>query len=363
MSDIAVGRHRMIHKNLNAGDIRKLVSESASIRSVGEGVHGLLEDLHKVVMSRFTKGKRLAPKELREIFEGVDKVMTSKMAPAGRWVAEVGATRVHPKGEKMEAAYVFVHNLEKLHYHLFGLRIEGSRKKVKFELTALPFAFEYHAAERFLEFRKNAEKPTNPMQAIANRMMDCAFFLFFGLPAAQDRNGGHMNIPAPDDSGLFLGHFVEYEPYSHVREYGEKSVHWGSNPSILAECPVYVLKTFVDRHRLRSDQLAAMEMMAEWHEKYRPELTKERDKIVWPEASPLLAKAWTEPSNEATLNQMMLELLGIMTDERFQRGISPHKDFAPTISEDDWLGKLVKQVGREGPSSIHAGDPTTGTST
>ncbi len=325
----------MLHRNLTASDIRKLVSERGGVSTLMDDLADQLMQIGQIVLQTFGRGKRLSASDLRDIFGSADRLMTSGIAPCGSWTASREPTRVHPHGQKMEAAYVFICANDDSKFQLHAVRIEGTSKKVRVEITALPFAFTYHTAERYLEFYG---KTDNPLNAIARGLMDYSFYLFFTLPIAQDRNAGHMNIPAPDGSGIFLGVFKDWDCLSFCREYDRHGARTLPVDNVVTRNAIFVAQTFVDRHRLRPEQTAAAQMLADWTSDYRHELDAERDKFLWAHAM-LLPEHFSQ-SDEDRLDTLMTRLIEIMGNTQFQDGIKPHRDFVPTIAEDDFLGRL-----------------------
>jgi hypothetical protein len=334
------GDFAMLHRNLMAPEIRKLVGERQDVIDVKYKLQALLLKAGEYAKYRFLKGKRFTATDLADIFENADELMTSTIQPCGRWTARKEATRIHPKGDQMEAAYVFVDAKDGHEFTLQGVRLFGTRKKFGFELVEFPFAFSYHAAERYLERYKGADLPLN---SIAKSLMAYAFFLFFVAPMAAERNGGSMNIPAVDRSGIFLGQFEERDTFSFAWDVDGQGARIRPVESVLLECPVFVAKTFVGMSLLREDQVTAMEQLSGWNVNFADELFRERDRILWPNAK-LLSTSTGGESIKERLDVLMTELIAILSDEGFQRGIKPHKDFVQMVGERDFLSRIQQDT-------------------
>ncbi len=324
-----------MHRDLAASDIRKLVAELGGVSILTKDLVNYVTLAGGFVLQRFARGKRLSASDLQDIFENADQIVGSDIAPCGRWRASREANRFHPNGQKMEAAYMIICT-DGANFQLYAIRIEGSQKKVRFEITGIPFGFTYHTAERYLE---RYGKTDYPLNAIGRGLVDYAFCLFVTGPFARDRNAGHMNIPAPDGSGIFLGEFKDFNSLSYCLEfdcYGGRKLPVDN--VFLTRSPIFVAQTFVDRHQMRPEQTAAAQMLADWTAEYRRDLDTERDNLLWSHAK-LLPVGFT-PREQERAETLRTKLIEILADARFQDGIKPYKDFVPTISHDDFLARV-----------------------
>jgi len=275
------------HQCLVASEIRKLADESRRIDPTDEVLTRTMLSMERLVSERFSKGKRLDGGRLRSLLARIDDIFREQVRPIRFHSERVEPTRVHPKGDAYEVCYVGVKRradsvpgFDTL-YQLFSFRLYATRKKVVLALESLPYAFQYHAAERLME---RAENVDSAFWQIACDLAEWVPLIKRGEYFATRHNGGEFHVPVMGTAGMLIGEFAPRVPSTsdRVTIMDGEGTSQGSRPRREGDQKgMYVGTTFINRFIMRPNQAYAMNLVSCWRDRFADELPPVVDDILW----------------------------------------------------------------------------------
>lgn len=275
------------HQNLTAPAIRALASEANFVERSTSCFVDMVEELHGFVAPRFGVGKKLTGQGLSEIFVSAGKMLDERALTIEKDWREIAATRIHPKGEAISARSILAVKQAKNmggsghEFDLVTFRLEGSRKKLVYGISELPTKFSYHSAERLMEYVSGTETAVNEIANTLTHFMPITYLVGHSdAPEIQ----GTMAVPLLSGAGMLLGEFINppkakrstYVTYNHV-----KVASTTANTVVVKK--LFMVKTFVDRHRMRPHQAYAMDRLLTFANVYSAALDELRRHMAWPQ--------------------------------------------------------------------------------
>lgn len=346
------------HHSLEASGIRKLVAESRGMETTDAVLTSTMTAMEKLVMERFSKGKKLDGGRLQNLLKSCDAIFRDRIRPIRYHSETLPATKVHPKGDAYEVCYVGVKrlaadlaNYDEL-YQLFSFRLHVTRKSVSISLESLPYAFQYHAAERLME---RAENVDTAFWQIASDLAEWSTMLKKSEYFARRHNEGSMSVPIMGTAGILIGEFAPRATSPSDRKVVidgiglrlcRLSVREGS------QSHMFVGKTFIGRFVMRPNQAYSMKLLTDWRAAHSETYCPTVSDTVW-ERRHLTPQAVL--SGEA-----VSALVSILDNPILRRSLHPDH-LVNRIVQSDWdlpLGEWAHdryRVGQDAePSAIAA---------
>lgn len=326
----------MIHMSrfgsLGIEDIQKISADQAAVRQLSNSVPAAIEKIINLAGKKFTDAARLTAKEITELFDDMDAQMTGHYQSFAAIRKAVHATRIHPKGEKRETIYLsLTHNHITRCYQLTALRLAGTARKLEYAFMMLPFTISEHTVQRLME-RVPSEK--DALKLVTESMIDWMVHLIPLLPIAQQRNNGHMGIPASGKIGMLYGDFIPNETLDHVfADRWDASGRRKIKPNTaLINGPTFLIKTFVQLDSLRPDQVETMDRMHAYQLEVKKVADEFRNVLFWPDATLINQDL---PKDHAQQAQALSDtFVRVFDDPILLRGLKRSKDYeigrAPT---------------------------------
>ncbi|MCZ7860984.1 hypothetical protein O9X98_06160 [Agrobacterium salinitolerans] len=322
----------MRHQGLEVSSIRKLVSEREKIDAVDGLTKVLIANFDKLIGDKFERGRRLSFEQLRAVFRQADDVFRQKTASVACSFDQFPGTPARPKSFAAEALYMGIKRMSQPPpgfrdvYQLFAFRLLGSAKCVRLGIDYLPYAFQYHTAERLMERVRDTDAA---FLDVARALAAWSLFIKRVQYTAINQIGGFMSVPAIDDRGALLGEYVNQQPESGIEiEYNNEGAMEFRRRIPAAKCQIYIVSTFVDRFVLRPNQLYAMNLLTDWKLRYAEDYAHATAAWVWPGASGNPIVACLDKETETAL-------VPILTDADFIRAMNPDKT-VNCLQPRDW---------------------------
>ena len=311
--------------SLGIDGIQQISADQAAIRQLTNSVPAAIEKIITVAKEKFTKSARLTPKDLNDLFADMDVQMTGHNQSFAAIKKAIPATRIHPKGEKRETIYLsLTHDHFTRCYQLTALRLTGTSRKLEYAFMMLPFTISEHAVQRLME-RVPSQKEA--LRVVTESMIEWMIHLIPLLPIAQQRNNGYMGIPTSEKTGMLYGEFIPNEAldqaFAHRWDVDGRS-RIETNTALI-NGPIFLIKTFVQLARLRTDQIETMHRMHAYQLENKKVSDEFRNSLFWPDASIInndLPKNHTEQAQ--ALSDSFVRLFD---DPALLRGLKRSKDY------------------------------------
>lgn len=322
------------HHSLTATGIRKLVSEASAMNTTDAVLSSTITRIEKLVSGRFEKGKKLDSPRLRNLAKSCDDIFHEHIRPIRVWSRHVEPTRAHPKADAYEACYVGVkRQTAKIKdyrdlYQLFSFRIYANRKLVVVSLESLPYAFEYHAAERLMERAENVE---TAFWQIASDVAEWSPLIRGAEYFATRVNRNDFSIPIMGKTGMLIGGYTPRisSPSDRSLIINATGVHIVSR--VREECSqkqMFVGETFISRFLMRPNQAYAMKLMTDWRETHEENYAEVIPELLWQQR--MLAP------RVALSDETKRGLATILDDAILRRALHPDPE-VNRIVESDWM--------------------------
>lgn len=320
--------------SLGIEGIQKIAADQAAVRRLTDSVPAAIEKIINLAGKRFTVATRLTAKELVDLFEGVDAEMTGHNQSFAAIRKAIHATRARPKGEKRETIYLsLTHDHFTRCYQLAALRLTGTARKLEYAFMLLPFAISEHAVQRMME-RVPTEKES--LKLAVESMIEWMVHLIPLLPIAQQRNNGHMGIPASGKIGMLYGEFIPNETLDHLLGCRlDASGRTKIKPNTaLINGPIFLIKTFVQTARLRPDQTETMDQMHAYQVENKKVADEFRNVLFWPDAALINQDL---PKNHAEQVQALSETFAhVFDDPTLLKGLKRSRDHDVGLASTDF---------------------------
>jgi hypothetical protein len=349
----------MRHQGLAISGIRKLVSECALLDEMHGSTNALVSSFDKIVGGRFAKGRRLPFAELRAVAKQADVLFREKTTPVDCQLRHWPGTLAKPKSFSVDAVYIGVRRMPEqprgFHdvYQLFTFRLAGFTKFVRIEIDYLPLAFQYHAAERLMERASGTEAA---FLEIARSLADWSLFLRHAQYMSKSQNGGFMNIPALENSGVLLGEYLDRPPEAgRSIEYTEEGSFETPGFTGFSRMSMFVVSTFVDRFAMRPNQLYAMNRMTKSRADHEDDYERVRSSLIWPGSI-------GNPSFDSLGKPALDSVSSVLNDPDVVRAMNPDKSVNMTLPRDFLLplGDWAHEAYRPCPAAPVAAPPISG---
>lgn len=320
------------HQSLEIAGIRKLVSESRGMETTDEVLTSTMSAMEKLVESRFSKGKKLDGGRLQNLLHSCNDIFTDRIRPIRMHTNSIPPTRTHPKSEAYELCYVGVKRQSKpvpgfdTLYQLFSFRLYATRKSVSLSLESLPYAFQYHAAERLME---RAENVDTAFWQIASDLTEWSSFIRRAGYFSKTVNNGELALPVMGTAGMLIGQFAPcvFSPSDRLVVSDGTRLLTGV-PSLASPRQMFVGVTFINRFIMRPNQAYAMNLLTEWRERFSETYTPSIADTVWDQRYLSKPSPLCEESKTA--------LSAILGDETVRRALHPDWRINKII-DSDWL--------------------------
>jgi hypothetical protein len=312
--------------------IQKFAADRAAVQQLSTTVPAAIGKIIYLAAKKFTNNTRLTAKDVIDLFEGTDAQMTADFQSFAAIRKSVHATRAQPRGEKRETIYLsLTHDQATKCYQLTALRLAATARRLEYIFMLLPFSISEHAVQRLME-RVPSEKEA--LKVVTESMIEWMVHLMPLLPVAQQRNQGHMGIPASGKIGMLYGDFVATDEGEGA--FGSKWDKFGETPikgnMKLIKGPTFLIKTFVQPTRLRPEQIETMNRMHTYQLDNKKVADDARNLLFWPDAT-LINKDRPE-DHDQQLDAMSETFVSLFEDHALLLGLKRSKDYeigsAPT---------------------------------
>lgn len=336
----------MRHRELSAAEIRLLAADAASIDHSLEGLVWVQETVEKIVGSHFYNGRRISHAQCKALGAKLDQHVQLRMAPLDIRDRERRPTLARPKGGAVETSYVGivrmrdVPNFDRL-YCLYTLRTTLTSRSIEIEYNTLPIAFSYHVAERLM---LRAKDVSLAIRDIGSELADWSVLLSKADGRPQ-LSHNFLAVPFMDRRGALLGEYVNLrETDSFLVRYDENGASLRESLPWLKTRRHFLVRTFVDRYKLRPNQSHAMRLLETWRREYETEYMAARDQYVW---KTTLEHEVPAPSQFGEECAAMLER--VLEDDALVRAMHPDRHVnAPTAADFRMpLGEWHPSYGRQ----------------
>lgn len=339
------------HQGLEIAGIRKLVSESRGMETTDEVLTSTMAAMEKLVEERFSKGKKLDGGRLKNLLKSCDDIFHDRIRPIRAHVNSVAPTRVHPKADAHEVCYVGVKRQSKpvpgfdTLYQLFSFRLYATRKSVSMSLQSLPYAFQYHAAERLME---RAENVDTAFWQIAADLAEWSSFIRRAEYFAKNVNGGALSIPVMGTAGMLIGQFAPLVASPSDRLVfadGTRLLIGVPSRADEAQRQMFVGVTFINRFIMRPNQAYAMSLLTDWRARFSDTYTPSIADSVW-DRRVLTSQSPLCEESKASLST-------ILDDPTVRRALHPDWKVNKIIDSDwglplgDWAHERYKDDNRD----------------
>lgn len=273
----------MRHRELTIDEIRLLTADAASVDHSREGMAWVQSAIEKVVGQHFYRGRRISHQQCKALAEELDGLVQRRMAPLDIRDRERRPTMARPKGGAVETSYVGVlrmkdvPNFDRL-YSLYTLRATITSRAIEVEYSTLPLAFTYHVAERLMLRSKNA---SDAIHEVGSELADWSVLL--SKADGRDQfSHNFMAVPFMDRRGALLGEYVNLrETENFLVRYDCDGASVRESQPWLKTRRHFLVRTFVDRYKLRPNQSHAMRLLETWRREYEADYMEARDQYVW----------------------------------------------------------------------------------
>ncbi len=326
----------MRHDNLDARQIRALVKSDAGMAERDHQLEVMIEAICIIVGSRFSMNKKLSGHMLADLFKRSDNLIRDRFRPLDYQHDRKPGTRVHPKGEQIEACYSMLVRGSRPNgvsdiYQLVSMRLLGSRKSFQIDLIAHPVGFTYHVAERLMERTGMNEDAMDSLGRNLSKWMP------FTCVASRhlDTDGG-CAVPMDDNSGMLIGEMSHYDISVGAMRYVINKAGVTTIPSCMSHEPEvlpFVARTFVDRHQLRPAQAYSMKLLSDWNAENDGARYENEVNLLWP---------WSFNTDNADdigdmADNALNELLDVVDDPVLVRAFHTDPDISRSFRSDDDL--------------------------
>ncbi|TLX15999.1 hypothetical protein [Rhizobium sp. MHM7A] len=320
--------------SLGIDGIQKIAADQAAVRQLSNSVPAAIGQLLHLAGKKFTNDARLTTKDIIDLFDGMNAQMTADYQSFAAIRKAVPATRVHPKGEKRETIYLsLTHDQATRCYQLTSLRLAATARKLEYIFMLLPFSISEHAVQRLME-RVPTEKEA--LKVVTESMIEWMIHLIPLLPIAQQRNNGHMGIPASGKIGMLYGDFIPNEAMDCA--FGSKWDNFGEIPirpnAALINGPTFLIKTFVQPTKLRPDQITTMELMHAYQLENKKIADEFRNVLFWPDAT-LINKDLPKDHDEQT-QALSDTFVKVFDDPVLLKGLKRSRDYEIGLTATDF---------------------------
>jgi hypothetical protein len=273
----------MRHRELSADDIRLLAADAATVDHSREGLAWVQSTIEKVVGSHFYNGRRITHPQCKALAAQLDDLVQRRMAPLDIRDRERRPTLAKPKGGAVESSYVGIFRMkdspsfDRL-YSLYTLRTTITSRAIEVEYNTLPVAFTYHVAERLMLRTRDVSEA---LHDIGNELADWAVFLS-KTDGRPQFSHNFMAVPFMDRRGALLGEYVNIRHVENfLVRYDEDGEFISESQPWLKTRRHFLVRTFVDRYKLRPNQSHAMRLLETWRREYDDVYMAARDQYVW----------------------------------------------------------------------------------
>lgn len=339
----------MRHSELDVEKIRDLVKSSEGLPGRATSVFQLFVDISDIVTDHFVQNKRLPDGVLEQILAACDETV-KKFKPISCRQDHRPATKARPKGDRFELCYSLLIQPRRVEgfddfYQLCSMRIYATRKNLRLDFITHPAAFQYHAAERFME---RAVDIDDALQSLGRTLIEWLPYIY-GAESGLMTDGGCC-LPVGDNVGMMIGEFTEHASSTAIRyDFGKNTGPLPTKmPKPIGPDRTFMARTFVARTQLRPAQAHAMKLLSDWHANSDEACKSDSRIILWPWS---MADDVAPGSSEfrlsaATLNQ-------IIENPVFIRSMHASPDLSRPLPSDVSL-----EIGRWAPSSVPMGMPS-----
>lgn len=302
---------------------RKLANETAMSRQAQATFGDLLTDVRDRVEGYFSNNRRLKGSALRELFEGFDEAVRSRMTVVRSRHDERPPTRARPKSEAFEAMYVVVSNQEadteqrERIFRLHSLRFLGTRKQVVVQVDALPVAFRKHAATRRHQRGENVD---HAVQEIGESLTQWIPLILCSEDPVLDTGANSFSVPA--EEGMLLGYFdgSAAVPAGIRYRFNGIGVLRDDVPASPLSPSLYCANTFIGTAEMQPNQTELMQCFATWREAGAERYEDMLDDSLWPDRE-------IAPAAGAGLPEHIVDALGpLFKDGRALRAMGHRVD-------------------------------------
>lgn len=321
----------MRHRELTADCIRLLTADAASVDHSREGIKWVQSTIEKVVGSHFYNGRRITHPQCKALAAELDHLVQLRMAPLDIRDRERRPTLAKPKGGAVESSYVGLFRMNDMPsfdrlYSLYTLRATITSRSIEVEYNTLPVAFTYHVAERLMLRTADASQA---LHDIGNELADWAVFLS-KTDGRRQFSHNFMAVPFMDRRGALLGEYVNLRDVENfmVRYDKDGSTVCDSQPWLKTRRH-FLVRTFVDRYKLRPNQSHGMRLLETWRREYADDYMAARDEYIWKTSLECPIPTGADFSEESST---MLER--VLEDDALVRAMHPDRSVnAPTARD------------------------------
>jgi hypothetical protein len=336
----------MRHRELSATDIRLLAADAATVDHSREGLAWVQSTIEKVVGKHFYNGRRITHHQCKALAAELDDLVQRRMAPLDIRDRERRPTLAKPKGGAVESSYVGIYRMKDIPtfdrlYSLYTLRTTITSRAIEVEYNTLPLAFTYHVAERLMLRTRDVSEAVHD---IGNELLDWAVFLSKSDGRPQFSHN-FMAVPFMDRRGALLGEYVNIRDIENfLVRYDEDGASVRESQPWLKTRRHFLVRTFVDRYKLRPNQSHAMRLLETWRREYDDAYMAARDQYVWKTSLECPIPVAAEFGEECST---MLDR--VLEDDALVRSMHPDRDInAPTARDFRMqLGEWHPAYGRE----------------